>query len=117
MRNLRTVLEDADPVRREPPVSMIDARAIRRAMLAEAQPGRPAFFPGAVPVAALVVLMIAAGALTGRKLSVREPLQTPVAPGAPVGTGERRQVQFATPGGTRIIWTINPEFQLGEVMP
>ena len=30
---------------------------------------------------------------------------------------ERRQVQFATPGGTRIIWEINPEFRLREMVP
>jgi hypothetical protein len=34
-----------------------------------------------------------------------------------VDAGERRQVQFATPGGTRIIWTLDPEFKLPEVVP
>lgn len=31
--------------------------------------------------------------------------------------GERRQLQFSTPGGTRIIWELNPEFTLTETMP
>jgi hypothetical protein len=28
-----------------------------------------------------------------------------------------RQLQFATPGGTRIIWQFNPEFTLRETLP
>ena len=36
---------------------------------------------------------------------------------APMAGGERRQIQFATPGGTRIIWEINPHFTLGETLP
>ena len=31
--------------------------------------------------------------------------------------GQRRQVQFATPGGTRIIWELNPGFSLRETLP
>jgi hypothetical protein len=31
--------------------------------------------------------------------------------------GERRQLQFATPGGTRIIWVFNSEFEMRETMP
>jgi hypothetical protein len=36
---------------------------------------------------------------------------------APLAGSERRQIQFATPGGTRIIWEINPQFTLGETLP
>ena len=35
----------------------------------------------------------------------------------PAPSGERRQVQFDTPGGTRIIWEINPDFDFGETIP
>jgi hypothetical protein len=28
--------------------------------------------------------------------------------------GQPTQVQFSTPGGTRIVWTIDPAFQLTE---
>lgn len=35
----------------------------------------------------------------------------------PVAGSERRQIQFATPGGTRIIWEINPDFKLGDTLP
>jgi hypothetical protein len=36
---------------------------------------------------------------------------------APVSGTERRQIQFATPGGTRIIWELNPDFSLMETLP
>jgi hypothetical protein len=35
----------------------------------------------------------------------------------PVAGFERRQIQFATPGGTRIIWELNPDFTLTETLP
>ena len=35
----------------------------------------------------------------------------------PVAGTERRQIQFVTPGGTRIIWEINPTFTLGDALP
>ena len=36
---------------------------------------------------------------------------------APGATRERRQIQFATPGGTRIIWELNSQFTLMETLP
>ena len=118
MKNLRTLLDEADPLRGEPALSMTDAREIRRTMLGAVETISAAFFPRALPVAALVVVMMVVGAAVGRRLSVREPFQQANrSSGAAVLAGERRQVQFATPGGTRIIWTIDPNFQMREVMP
>jgi hypothetical protein len=131
MKNLRTLLEESDPLRDEPALSTMDAREIRRTMLGAVQAMSVAFFPRALPMAALVVVMIATGAFAGRRLALQAPVQTaleraaasggqPSAGGAAIGPGlkvERRQVQFATPGGTRIIWTIDPNFQMREVMP
>jgi hypothetical protein len=31
--------------------------------------------------------------------------------------GDRRQLQFSTPGGTRIIWIFDQNFRLQESMP
>ena len=118
MKNLRTLLEQSDPLRDEPALSTMDAREIRRTMLGAIETISAGFFPRALPVAALVVVMIMAGAAAGRRLAVDTPVQTSNgAAGAPAGSVERRQVQFATPGGTRIIWTIDPNFQMREVMP
>jgi hypothetical protein len=118
MKNLRAWLEQADPVRDEPALPTTNAREIRRAMLGASETPLPLFFPRTLPVAALVVVTIVAGATAGRRLSSPAAPQSPVeAAGIRPESGERRQVQFATPGGTRIIWTIDPDFQMREVMP
>lgn len=118
MKNVRTLLEQSDPLRYEPELSTMDAREIRRTMLGAVETMSAVFFPRALPVAALVVVMVVAGTAAGRRLSVRAPAHPAgERAGAPAVPDERRQVQFATPGGTRIIWTIDPNFQLREVMP
>lgn len=118
MKNLTSLLEAADPLRDEPTLAANDARVMRNRMLAAIDSTPARFFPAALQVAAVVVVMLAVGAVAGQRLAVREPQshQASGAAGQPLGT-ERRQVQFATPGGTRIIWTIDPNFQLKEVMP
>lgn len=118
------MLQEADPVRAAPALSTADAREIRRAMLGAVEAAPSLFFPRTLPLAALVVVMIVAGATAGRRLSAPPALRTadrtgdPAAdPQSPGSNIERRQVQFATPGGTRIIWTIDPNFEMREVMP
>jgi hypothetical protein len=118
MKDLHTLLNDADPVRVEPALTDAQAQAMRRVVLGAVKPHTIAIlWPGAVPVAALVAVMIVAGAAAGRKLAPPEPVLMKAA-SALEGRHEsdRTQVQFATPGGTRIIWTLDPQFELG-VMP
>lgn len=121
MKTLRTLLQEADPVgplSNEPRLPQADVQAMRRAVLgATVSPASPLLWPRALAVATVVVMMVIAGAAAGRRLSVREPLPPQDANGAIVQPDGRRQVQFSTPGGTRIIWTIDPNFQLREVMP
>jgi hypothetical protein len=119
MKDIRSLLDEADPVRREPELSEADATRMRSVIVSAArQPGRPSpFWSGALALAAAAVLTVVAGMLgerslpTGRVSSQIEPAI------APAAIGERRQVQFSTPGGTRIIWTLDPEFQPPEVRP
>ena len=59
--------------------------------------------------------MIISGVVAGRWMPVSVDDQAVVMRNVP-DAGERRQVQFSTPGGTRIIWTIDPKFQLNEVI-
>lgn len=59
---------------------------------------------------ACLVLMMS---IVGTERSVA----TPPAVTAPMAGSERRQIQFATPGGTRIIWDLNPNFSLTETLP
>jgi hypothetical protein len=109
MVNLGKHLRDGDPLADAPALPPLDVQRIRRAVLAEAGRPSPAWWPGPVIVAATVAATLAAGVVIGHRLP-RE------APGV-VDTREwlepgRRQVQFATPGGTRIIWVIDPDFDL-----
>lgn len=86
------------------------ARAMRRIIVAVAADAEPLASPWPLRVAAAGVMLafLTAGAGEPR----------PAAGSAdPVRAGERRQIQFATPGGTRIIWELNPDFTLGEALP
>ena len=40
-----------------------------------------------------------------------------IAPSAPDGGSGRQQLQFATPGGTRIIWVFDAEFEVKGTLP
>ena len=68
-------------------------------------------WPWRLAIGAVAVVLLASGAGDDGRPRPAES----VAPAAP--PLERRQVQFATPGGTRIIWEINPEFTLREMVP
>ncbi len=87
---------------------------IRHAAIEAARqsPSQTSPWPWRLAFAALAMVLLAAGAgddgrpaPTAKNVGVADP------------GGERRQVQFATPGGTRIIWEINPEFRLREMVP
>lgn len=117
--DIHALLQAADPLRNEPALSASDVERMRHAVVnAEQPPGVvTVWWPRALAAAALVVLLVIAGTIGGRD-NPRPPLPgdaTKVA--APVDPGERRQLQFETPGGTRIIWTIDPEFKLEGVAP
>lgn len=120
MNDWRTALRDADAgAHAQLPAD--DAQAMRRAVLeavspAAARPPRPWLQP--LLVAATIAVMIGTGAVAGRRAAER----APAAPGsgaltAPAGVEEPRQLQFATPGGTRIIWVFNPAFDRNESIP
>ena len=115
MTNLGKHLRDGDPLVDAPALPPPDVQRIRRTVVAEA--GRPAaqWSPRPLVVAATVAATLAAGVVIGQRLP-RHPLRAGSIgrPGAGVpNSGEaRRQVQFDTPGGTRIIWVIDPDFDL-----
>ena len=140
MKDLRSILEEGDPLRHEPPLSAEDAARMRRAVVNAAGKDHPApLWRGALALAAIVLLLVAVGRFAGpfdsrdkdRSLRAGRAEQTnrsfraghaqrtatQASPGAVAEQVERRQVQFATPGGTRIIWTLDPEFKIGEVVP
>jgi hypothetical protein len=80
---------------------------------------QPWLWPRPLLVAATLALTIAGGAAAGRQLTLpADPRATTraAAQGAEA-LDERRQLQFSTPGGTRIIWVFDPQFTMKETMP
>jgi hypothetical protein len=119
MKDLRSLLEEADPLRRESELSETDAARMRAVVVSTArQPVKSSpFWSGAFAVAAAAMLMLIAGTLGERRLANRAAVSGTEPAIVQTASGERRQLQFSTPGGTRIIWTLDPGFQLREVKP
>ena len=67
----------------------------------------------AVVIGSILVSAVAAGLF----VAWSQPAPPRYAPSASPGDASLRQLQFATPGGTRIIWEFNPEFTLRETLP
>jgi hypothetical protein len=114
MKTWQMLLRDGDPAA-DAQLPAADVDRMRRAVVAAAREPRSSPFPWFQPLAmaALVVIMIGAGALIADR-AAWDDMPPPSAAGeAP----ERRQLQFVTPGGTRIIWTFNSEFELREMVP
>ena len=109
MRTWQALLldEPADELRIDPE----RARAMRRIVVAVAADAEPPTSPWPIRITAAGVMLafLTAGAGDHRGSAAPTP--------DPARAGERRQIQFATPGGTRIIWELNPEFTLGEALP
>jgi hypothetical protein len=113
MTTLQARLREDDPAEAELPDA--DVQEMRRLVVAAAGPAAvSAWTLPPVAVAALVALMVGGGLLAGRRAAERD-VVVPIAPEAPPRGGERRQLQFSTPGGTRIIWVFDSEFKLKDM--
>lgn len=120
MNTWQQLLRDHDPAAgaHEARLEPHDVDALRRAAVAAAREAHPTprgwYQP--LAMAAIIVLMIGAGVIAGRRVEVQTP--PPSAAATPSDSpGEQRQLQFSTPGGTRIIWVFNSEFELKETIP
>ena len=111
MSDWRTQLRAQDPAAE--PMMTERRQQMRRVVVEAARMAAPRTWPAsgrlALAAAALAMVAVTAG-------NDRHPASGDLAP-LPRAHGERRQVQFATPGGTRIIWEINPAFSLTETLP
>ena len=113
MINWQQVLRDHDPIE---PLTADETDAIRRRVIVEVRTGG-----SSAPVRRLAPVWALGGALTmaavaGILVARNQPTAS-VAPLAPSASGDMRQLQFSTPGGTRIIWQFNPDFTLRETLP
>jgi hypothetical protein len=118
--DIRGLLEAGDPLRSEGPLNASDVARMRHTVLAAGQgaPRMPWFWPRVVAATALVVLMVLAGTMANRTTTPRSGAPADATKvRVPEDPAERRQLQFETPGGTRIIWTIDPAFKLEGAAP
>ena len=109
--DIRDQLRDGDPLTHEPALSTDDAHAMRRRVVSAARGARHqrvwagVQVAGAIAIACTVVMILMVA--TSRRVD-----RAPVGPAiAPVHDAPR-QLQFETPGGTRIIWVLNPKLEL-----
>jgi len=122
MTDLTRLLKDADPVRQDGQLGTDQAQRIRRTVLAALPEQSPVRTPWHRPfaLAAVALLVLALGTMAGHRALTRS---VPVPPAADLavvdgqGGGERRQLQFATPGGTRVIWIFDDNLRLNQSMP
>ena len=118
MNDWRTALRDGDPaahVRLPNDVAL----AMRRAVLAQVASRRSVGHAWVQPllVAATIALMVGTGAVAGRRAAHDDAGRARALTMSDGAQNETRQMQFATPGGTRIIWVFNSEFDLKESIP
>jgi len=105
---LRDQLRDADPLTREPALTIEDVHAMRRRSVSAARTApyrrnRPGLRAAGAIVLACMVVMVFTWSRSNRG---------PVNPVTAPKLDEPRQLQFETPGGTRIIWVLNPNLEL-----
>lgn len=112
MNDLTTRLREADPVRLEPGLTLETRDAIRRAVVAAADARAPRVFGWRQPLAFAAVTVVAVVGATAAYRFAEDREHQPAAAVQAVAV-QPTQVQFRTPGGTRIIWTLDPDFQLG----
>jgi hypothetical protein len=121
MNTWQQLLRDHDPAAapNEARLDVHEVEAIRRTAIAAAREPRPAPLRWKQPLAmaALIVVMIGTGVVAGRRAALRG---TPTSPTATIpieSPQQQQQLQFSTPGGTRIIWVFNSEFEMRETIP
>ena len=100
-------LRTADPVAREPGLSMTEIQVMRRAIVtAGGETHHAGWSPWRLALAGTLAFTVVLAVF----------MSTLTAPVRPVSTGpqttEPRQLQFETPGGTRVVWVLNSQFDL-----
>jgi hypothetical protein len=119
MKSLRTLLREADPVEREPALTPDEIGRMRRRVFDAGPPVRSGAWGPHLAVATVVMLALAVGATSKQWRPDLWPARAPQ-PGhvdpirddgvATPTTDARRQLQFATPGGTRVVWVFDSTF-------
>ena len=106
------------------PLNAEETESIRTAMLAAAaEPSRTfaqEHSPAGAIIGGLLTVAVAVGVIAARSVEGPAlPVPSPDAVAAPAAApGDRlKHLQFATPGGTRIIWQFDPQFSWEQTLP
>lgn len=117
MNDLRDWLKDGDPVANELPISEADVQRMRRT-IADAGESHASSFSdwarGSWATAIVVILLTIALGLTRWFTplpDIRNGDAVATSTSEPSQPAARRQVQLIAPGGTRVIWIFNADFQ------
>jgi hypothetical protein len=114
------MLRDWDPAKDGQGLDGLERARMRRQVIAAAvEPARLGFPVRALAVAAVVVLTVALGwGLYDDAVPPPPATAGPAAHHAPAAgpteatDRKARQIQFSTPGGTRVVWTLDPDFKV-----
>ena len=123
MTDLTRLLREGDPVQEDGQLGADDAQRMRRTVLASVFERAIVALPWRRPfaLAAMAVVLVIIGATAGHQALRQRALPPATSAGlTPIdaqGGGDRRQLQFSTPGGTRIIWIFDENLRLQESMP
>ena len=108
--DLRAWLDGGDPASGDAELTLEETRLMRQRILGSVRERRRSRF---IPLALLAGAAALAAVLLLRPVPVTMESSTTVRPSV-AERSERtaRQVQFTTESGTRIVWTLDPEFEL-----
>jgi hypothetical protein len=114
MTGLRKLLADTDPLRRDPALSPLAVHEMRSRVLAASERAPVFQWTWSLTLAAGLVAVVTAGIAATRpaRPAALRPRAPHTAAADPSPRPERRQLQFATPGGTRVIWVFNADFEM-----
>lgn len=114
MNDIRRLLQEGDPLTREPLMSADAADRMRRVVLGETRqrPVAPPMFVMAMSGALSLVVGAGIWAVQGPTTERPAPVAVKWIDGGETEmsastSASRRQVQFSTPGGTRVIWQLD----------
>jgi hypothetical protein len=124
--DLTRLLHDGDPLTRDPALTVADRVEMRRTVLSQVPEQSKSLWHQLSPALGVAVLLAVALALAWQRPSIDSPLTTSepfgeaatsVTPSSPNpgiqragGTLDNRKIQFETPGGTLVIWVLDPNF-------
>lgn len=112
-------LRNADPLHYEPAMSSSDVDRIRDRVLAESRRAQRPWSPHPVLITATVASVLFGAVMLERRMpspsATPDPDRSEPVSSTPTvhdGVPARLQLQFATRGGTRVIWVFDPAFSL-----